>query len=69
MSEITEQICEALTVGSDDILVIRVAGSSSMQQLRELGEFIRSALPENMKGRVLILGGSVEQIVCVKGAA
>lgn len=67
MSEIAEHIREALTVGPDDVLVVRVADSTHVEQVRRFADQIRDRLPEHMRDRVLVLGGPVEQIACVKG--
>lgn len=68
MSE-TEHICEALTIGPDDVLVVRAAESVDMRQLSELADTIRAKMPDHMQDRVLVLGGAIEQIACVKGDA
>lgn len=69
MSDLAEHICEALTIGPDDVLVVRVSDTVSVQQLTELAERIRARMPESIRDRVLVLGGAVEQIACAKGGA
>lgn len=65
MREIVNMITEAVTVRPGDILVLRVSSDFAEGGFEEARERISAEMPDGVK--VLFVGGSIEQIACIRG--
>lgn len=66
--ELLGAIGEGLVIGPEDQLVLRL-GECSSDDFQRFHDALRHALPEDLMRRVLVVGGAVEQIACIKDGA